>query len=91
MLKQQYKEYQVVPTIDVGLGALTGSPLALTGARVPALSAFLCSRWICMCALVSKPWYTRANRARHVLCPSWKWASWVEFLRDWTDVVGVSR
>jgi len=33
-------------TIDVGLGALTGSPFALTGARVPALSAFLCSRWI---------------------------------------------
>jgi hypothetical protein len=33
-------------TIDVGFGALTGSPFALTGARVPALSAFLCSRWI---------------------------------------------
>ena len=29
---------------DVGLGALTGRPLALTGARVPAASAFLCSR-----------------------------------------------
>jgi hypothetical protein len=34
-------------TIDVGFGALTGSPLALTGARVPAFSAFLCSRWTC--------------------------------------------
>lgn len=33
-------------TIEVGLGALTGRPLALTGARVPALSAALCSRWI---------------------------------------------
>lgn len=33
-------------TIDVGLGALTGRPFALTGARVPALSAALCSRWI---------------------------------------------
>jgi hypothetical protein len=33
--------------MDVGFGALTGKPLALTGARVPALSAFLCSRWIC--------------------------------------------
>lgn len=33
-------------TIDVGLGALTGRPLALTGARVPAFSAALCSRWI---------------------------------------------
>jgi hypothetical protein len=33
-------------TIDVGFGALTGRPLALTGVRVPALSAFLCSRWI---------------------------------------------
>lgn len=32
-------------TIDVGLGALTGRPLALTGARVPAFSAALCSRW----------------------------------------------
>ena len=28
-------------TIEVGLGALTGRPLALTGARVPAASAFL--------------------------------------------------
>lgn len=34
-------------TIDVGLGALTGRPLALTGARVPAFSAALCSRWTC--------------------------------------------
>lgn len=34
------------PTIEVGLGALTGRPFALTGARVPALSAALCSRWI---------------------------------------------
>ena len=33
-------------TIDVGLGALTGRPFALTGARVPAFSAALCSRWI---------------------------------------------
>jgi hypothetical protein len=32
--------------MDVGFGALTGRPFALTGARVPALSAFLCSRWI---------------------------------------------
>jgi hypothetical protein len=32
-------------TIDIGLGALTGRPLALTGARVPAFSAALCSRW----------------------------------------------
>lgn len=32
-------------TIEVGLGALTGRPLALTGARVPAFSAALCSRW----------------------------------------------
>lgn len=31
-------------TMDVGLGALTGRPLALTGARVPAFSAALCSR-----------------------------------------------
>jgi len=34
-------------TMEVGLGALTGRPLALTGARVPSLSAFLCSRAIC--------------------------------------------
>lgn len=34
-------------TIDVGFGALTGRPLALTGARVPAFSAALCSRWTC--------------------------------------------
>lgn len=32
--------------MDVGFGALTGNPFAFTGARVPALSAFLCSRWI---------------------------------------------
>lgn len=32
--------------MTVSLGALTGRPLALTGARVPAASAFLCSRWI---------------------------------------------
>jgi hypothetical protein len=37
-----------VHTIDVGFGALTGSPFAFTGARVPAASAFLCSRWICV-------------------------------------------
>lgn len=38
---------RLVFTIDVGLGALTGKPLALTGARVPAASAFFCSllRW----------------------------------------------
>jgi len=30
--------------MDFGLGALTGRPLALTGARVPSASAFLCSR-----------------------------------------------
>jgi len=29
----------------VGLGALTGVPLGLTATRVPAASAFLCSRW----------------------------------------------
>jgi hypothetical protein len=44
------QEHQVgsarVPTMDVGLGGFTGRPFALTGARVPALSAFLCSRWI---------------------------------------------
>jgi len=34
-------------TMEVGFGALTGRPFAFTGARVPALSAFLCSRWIC--------------------------------------------
>jgi len=34
-------------TIEVGFGGLTGRPFAFTGARVPALSAFLCSRWIC--------------------------------------------
>lgn len=33
-------------TMTVSLGGLTGRPLALTGARVPARSAFLCSRWI---------------------------------------------
>lgn len=33
--------------MDVGLGGLTGRPLALTGARVPAFSAALCSRAIC--------------------------------------------
>ena len=32
-----------IHTMEVGLGALTGRPLALTGARVPAASAFLCS------------------------------------------------
>lgn len=36
---------KLVHTIDVGLGALTGRPFALTGARVPAFSAALCSRW----------------------------------------------
>jgi hypothetical protein len=34
-------------TIEVGFGALTGRPFALTGARVPAASALRCSRWIC--------------------------------------------
>lgn len=38
--------YRNARTIEVGFGALTGRPLALTGARVPAASAFLCSRWI---------------------------------------------
>jgi hypothetical protein len=33
-------------TMTVSFFALTGRPLALTGARVPAASAFLCSRWI---------------------------------------------
>lgn len=32
-------------TIEVGFGALTGSPFGLTATRVPALSAALCSRW----------------------------------------------
>jgi len=32
-------------TMLVGFGALTGSPFALTGARVPAFSAARCSRW----------------------------------------------
>lgn len=30
-------------TMEVGFGAFTGRPFALTGARVPAASAFLCS------------------------------------------------
>lgn len=33
-------------TMTVSFFGLTGRPLALTGARVPAASAFLCSRWI---------------------------------------------
>lgn len=32
-------------TLTRAFGALTGTPLALTGALVPAASAFLCSRW----------------------------------------------
>lgn len=40
-------EKQETLTIEVGLGALTGRPLALTGARVPAASAFLCSLVLC--------------------------------------------
>lgn len=40
--------FKVVLTMAVGLAALTGRPLGLTAARVPAASAFLCSRWICM-------------------------------------------
>lgn len=44
-------------TIEVGLGALTGRPLAFTGARVPAFSAALCSRWI----------YTEPGK-RYILC-----------------------
>lgn len=32
-------------TMDVGFGALTGRPFALTGARVPAASALRWSRW----------------------------------------------
>lgn len=32
--------------MEVGLGALTGRPLGFTAARVPAASAFLCSRAI---------------------------------------------
>jgi hypothetical protein len=35
-----------VLTIDVGFGGLTGFPFGLTGTRVPAASAFLCSRCI---------------------------------------------
>jgi hypothetical protein len=38
--------YRTARTIEVGFGALTGRPLAFTGARVPAASALLCSRWI---------------------------------------------
>jgi hypothetical protein len=34
--------------MEVGFGALTGSPLGFTGARVPAASALRCSRWICV-------------------------------------------
>jgi hypothetical protein len=30
--------------MDVGLGAFTGRPFGLTATRVPAASAFLCSR-----------------------------------------------
>ena len=37
-----------VVTRLVGLGALTGRPFALTGARVPAASALRCSRWTCI-------------------------------------------
>jgi hypothetical protein len=40
-------EKQGARTMEVGLGALTGRPLALTGARVPAASAFLCSLVLC--------------------------------------------
>lgn len=32
--------------MDLGLAAFTGVPLGLTLARVPAASAFFCSRWI---------------------------------------------
>jgi hypothetical protein len=32
--------------IDVAFAAFLGVPLGLTGTRVPAASAFLCSRWI---------------------------------------------
>lgn len=36
--------HEFVRTVTVSLGAFTGRPLALTGARVPAASAFLWSR-----------------------------------------------
>lgn len=32
--------------MDLGLAAFTGVPLGLTLARVPAASAFFCSRWM---------------------------------------------
>ena len=56
-------------TIDVGLGAFTGRPLALTGARVPAFSAALCSRWTYALTgklNVSKP-YKSAEEVLHTL------------------------
>jgi hypothetical protein len=64
-------------TMDVGLGALTGKPLALTGARVPALSAFLCSRWICVSWLAVvcrgvRPQQEQRASGKNVLCPSWR-------------------
>lgn len=39
--------FRIGHTFDIGVGALTGLPLGFTGARVPAASAFLCSRLIC--------------------------------------------
>jgi hypothetical protein len=58
-------------TFDMGFAALTGRPFALTGARVPAFSAFLCSRLIYegmrLVVLAEKEeWYMC------VLCLSWK-------------------
>jgi hypothetical protein len=41
-IRNMKRLYQV--TSDVGFGALTGLPLGLTGALVPAASAFFCSR-----------------------------------------------
>lgn len=41
-------------TLDFGAAALTGRPFALTGARVPSLSAFLCSRAICITKLIKR-------------------------------------
>ena len=50
-------------TIEVGFGALTGRPLALTGARVPAASALRCSRWICGLSACLCLWMERGERA----------------------------
>ena len=47
LLIQDLEDETKERTLSIGVGALTGLPFGLTGARVPAASAFLCSRWIC--------------------------------------------